>query len=143
MSTLAYLHLPPGAPPATLPVAAPFKAVLVLETPADPVWRARVSTWLVDSGCLYAMTWGAGCEAWHDAIDDAFIAAHPAGLPDDDQLIMTTWHDDESLDEVADFAAHAAVHPSGDLADALVLHIADRPHEAAVLATFRTPRPAC
>lgn len=142
MSTLAYLHLPPGAPPPPLPVAAPFKAVLVLETPADPVWRARVSTWLVDGGCLYAMTWGAGCEAWHDAIDDAFIAAHPAGLPDDDQLIMTTWHDDESLDEVAEFAAHAAVHPSGDLADALVLHIADGPHEANLLAIFRAAETA-
>ncbi|PVM92076.1 hypothetical protein DDF62_02675 [Caulobacter radicis] len=142
MTALAYLHLPPGAPPVALPVAAPFKAVLVLEASADPAWRARVSTWLVYGGCLYAMTWGTGCEAWHDAIDDAFIAAFPGDLPGDDQLIMTTWHDDESLDEVAWFAAHAAVHPLCDLAGALVLHIAQAPREAALLATFRAPETA-
>ncbi|MEH0198483.1 hypothetical protein V7S57_13855 [Caulobacter sp. CCNWLY153] len=137
MTALAYLHLPPGAPPPALPVAAPFKTVLVLEAPADPAWRARVSTWLVDGGCLYAMTWGAGCEAWHDAIDDAFIATFPGDLPDDDQLIMTTWHDGETLDDVAWFAAHAAVHPLCDLARALVLHVAGTPREADLIATFR------
>ena len=139
MTAPAYLHLPPDAAPPPSPIPAPFKAVLVLEAPTTPAWRDRIAAWLVERGCLYAMAWGTDCEAWHDAIDEAFIAAHPDGLPGDDQLIMTTWHDDEPLEELARFAAHDATHPSGELAAPLVLHIAQAPREAELLAAMRAP----
>ncbi|WP_199228310.1 MULTISPECIES: hypothetical protein [unclassified Caulobacter] len=136
MDAVAYLHLPPGAFPPPEPPPAPFKAVLVLEAPAETTWRAEVAAWLARSGCRYALAWGTDCEAWHDAIDDA---AFPGDPPDDD-FIMTTWHDDEPLEEVAWFAAHAAHHPSLDLPAILIVHIAAAPDEAWLRATFQAPR---
>lgn len=135
MDAVAYLHLSPGAAPPPWTGPAPFKAVLVLDTPADAVWRTAIAAWLARSGCRYALAWGIDCEAWHDAIDDDAIAAFP-GEPRDDDLIMTTWHDDEPLEEVAHFTAHAAQHPSLDLPATLVVHVAAAPDEARMRAVF-------
>lgn len=145
MTAVAYLHLPPGSAPPPEPPQAPFKAVLVLEAAADPAWRAEITAWLVQAGCRYALAWGIDCEAWHDAVDDdaalVSIQTDPSGenLSDDD-YVMTTWHADEPLEEVAWFAAHAAHHPSLDLPAILIVHIAAAPDEAWLRATFQAPR---
>ena len=44
------------------------------------------------------MTWGPGCEAWHDDVDRVNIDDHAFGEIPDDKFVMTTWHEDETLE---------------------------------------------
>lgn len=44
-----------------------------------------------------------------------------------DDFIVTTWHRDEPLSDVFDFASRLAEHPTLNLEDLLVLHLAHRP----------------
>ncbi len=53
---------------------------------------SRVAEVLLGSGGVYFCTWGNGCERVHDIIE---VDPDPA----DDSVVMTTWHDDETLDE--------------------------------------------
>jgi hypothetical protein len=46
---------------------------------------------LLKSGCVYFCSWGPNCEKVHDCFDSECYAKFP--------VIMTTWHDEESLDE--------------------------------------------
>lgn len=58
---------------------------------------SRVAEVLLSSGCVYFCTWGAGCERAHDIIDEVCIGPDPD--PADGSVIMTTWHNDETLDD--------------------------------------------
>jgi hypothetical protein len=62
---------------------------------------------LLDAGCVYFCCWGPGCERVHDIIDEE---DSKDGLPvvDNESTIMTTWHDDESLEESVWFALNVA-----------------------------------
>lgn len=42
----------------------------------------------------------------------------------DDQFVMTTWHADEPLSEVFWFAKHSAFHPTIDLEQTILVHVA-------------------
>lgn len=57
---------------------------------------SRVAEVLLGSGCVYFCTWGGGCERVHDIIDE-IISADPD--PASDSNVMTTWHDNETLDD--------------------------------------------
>lgn len=46
---------------------------------------------LLRSGCVFFSAWGPECERVHDAFDSVANFHEP--------LIMTTWHNDESLDD--------------------------------------------
>jgi hypothetical protein len=63
------------------------------------------ATNLLQAGASYVCCWGPGCERLHDAFD---TAALPFQAASDDDVIMTTWHDDESLEEAVWFAVHNA-----------------------------------
>jgi hypothetical protein len=110
--------------------------VVVLEGIYSVDWQNSVSRWLVDSGCLYMMAWGEGCSSWDDSVDWANIDEFPNGIPDD-QFVMTTWHEEESLDEVFWFAGHCANHGDVDLADTLILHVSPAARRDEMLARFR------
>lgn len=101
----------------------PFKAVLAIEDAVSPEWRNQVCDWLVESGCLYAMTWGEDCEVWHDSVDDARDTVSSVENIPDDAVVMTTWHDDEPLEDVFWFSKFAAIHGDVDLENVLILHI--------------------
>jgi len=55
-----------------------------------------VANWLVDSGCRYAVCAGLKCSAWHDTIDTADISRDP----NNKNLIMTTWHENQTSEDV-------------------------------------------
>jgi hypothetical protein len=40
---------------------------------------------------------------WDDAVDLAFLNTSPEFAPPDERFVMTSWHDQESLREVAEF----------------------------------------
>ena len=58
---------------------------------------------IIKAGGAYFSTWGPDCQRVHDIIDE--IDAYPyndIGSPED-SVIMTTWHEDESLEEAMCF----------------------------------------
>ena len=69
--------------------------------------RSQLVAALLDTDARYAVCGGAGCERWHDELDEMFIARYL----DDQQaqaahFLMTSWHSAESPEEVAFFFAY-------------------------------------
>ncbi len=136
MDDPVYLHLGPGRDPSG-PALGPFKAVVIIEAPVTVEWRARVSQWLVESGCLYMSAWGLECSLWDDSVDFANLDAFAFGDIPDDKFVMTTWHEDEPLSEVLWFAGHAARHPDVTLEHVVLLHISAQEDPARLIGAFR------
>lgn len=118
-----YVLLPPETAPPEISAFNPFRAIVIIEQPVSIDWQARISDWLVRSGCLYMMAWGENCSAWDDSVDNANAALFDFGEIPEDSDAMTTWHKDDSLDEVFWFAKHCAFHPTVDLQTTLLIHI--------------------
>lgn len=124
MTAIEYLHLPAGTElPAHSPETAPYKAVVVVEQIVTPEWQKSVSDWLVRTGCYYMMAWGRECSTWDDSVDWASLERKNYEITSDDDLVMTTWHSDEGLDETLWFAEFCAHHPTRELAKLLLLDI--------------------
>jgi len=139
MDDVRYLHLLPGNEPPDLPAGA-FRAIVVVSEPVTVEWRNLVSDWLVRSGCLYMMAWGHECTFWDDSVDYAMIAIHnPCEIPDDN-FVMTTWHDDEPLEEVFWYSENCASHPTIDLARTIIINIASSDRSAELLRAYRIVR---
>ncbi len=68
--------------------------------------RAKLSTEIVAAKCRYAVCWSHQCSDWDTAIDLAYIdmigTDKAMNLPDD-TFVMTTWHDDETIEETIEF----------------------------------------
>ena len=65
--------------------------------------RARVSAEIVAAKCRYSVCWGYDCSSWDTAIDCAYIETDENFSPPDETFVMTTWHDDEPIEDVIDF----------------------------------------
>lgn len=100
-----------------------YKCLLIIETRVSDEEQVEISRWLVESGCLYMMAWGIDCSSWDDSVDLASIEMNGYEESPDAQVIMTTWHDSNTLEEVFEFAKHAAI-TDGAL-DIIVLHFSD------------------
>ncbi len=61
----------------------------------------KLANSLVDAGASYFVCWGPDCERSHDLIDDLTLLVSPEAQ--DDSIIMTTWHAEESLIEALFF----------------------------------------
>jgi hypothetical protein len=134
--SVVYLHLAPNESPPPLQVA-PFRAVLIADRAVTSSWRQAIAAWLVSSGCLYFVAWGAGCEAWHDDVDCANLETFDYGDIPDEHFVMTTWHEKDPLSEALWFAGQCASHPDVPLTETMLLHIADEPRETAILKAFK------
>lgn len=121
---LRYVHVAPSGRLPEFPANGPSRAVIVVEAAVAEERRREVSRWLVGGNCLYAMAWGRDASSWDDSIDLAGFE-RDAGLSDE-RLVMTTWHDDEALDEVFVFCASHANHPHVALQTTVVVHVAER-----------------
>ncbi len=139
MDDVSYLHLLPGKEPPSLPTGA-FPAVVVVSEPVTAEWRNLVSDWLVRSGCLYMMAWGHECSLWDDSVDYSMIAAHNLCETPDDSFVMTTWHDDDPLEEVFWYSENCAYHPTIDLARTIIIDIASSDRSAELLQAYLTVR---
>ena len=130
-TAVRYLQLEPEEVPfPDLVGMCPFRAVVLVRETVSDHWRNRVSDWLVASGCLYALAWGADCSAWDDALDWANIDAFDTKPILPECFVMTTWHEDETIEEVFWSAAHCAEHPTVALQSDLILDISSANHEA-------------
>ena len=140
MASVEYTHLAPGTEPPRLTGNAPFKAVVLVEAEVAPHWREAVSDWLVQSNCRYMMAWGHRCSDWDDSVDLAALAHHAPGEIPDDEYVMTTWHENETMREVFWFCQHFAAYPYIDLINTLIVHIASTARADEILADFRAAR---
>ena len=100
----------------------PYKCIVLIEEEIDVEWQKKVSDWLVKSGCRYMMTWGLRCSSWDDSVDIACLEAFNYQDTSEESLVVTTWHEDETLEDVFWFAKHCAFHETLSL-EPLILHI--------------------
>jgi hypothetical protein len=83
---------------------------------------------MLRSGCVYACSWGADAGRVEDAFDGVAMNAELAGKLFVDEVLMTTSHESESLDDALRFAVFDAWPAAGaDAVGALcpAKHIAD------------------
>ncbi len=71
-------------------------------------------TKLIDLGCKYFVCAGKYSESLHDFIDDIVLDMSLSSQQKNGSNIMTTWHDADTDDEVADFFLYLKLsgHPS-------------------------------
>ena len=86
--------------------------------------RDRLAEAIIASNCRYVVCGGANCEAWHDAMDQAFLAQGLEGEAYEEHFVMTTWHTAESEREVAFYFVHCAHAESGPYSRYHVLQVA-------------------
>ena len=74
----------------------------------------RFARQLLDQGCVYACSWGPDAGRVEMAFDEAVVTAELAGQPyvEEDDVVMTTSDEDESLDDALWFAVHTHNPPS-------------------------------
>ena len=137
----SYLVVKPEADLPELKQRVPFKAVVVLEAASSNEWQHFVSERIVAAGCRYVMAWGEQCERFHDSVDSASLERYDYDVPAE-QFIMTTWHDDESLENVFWFAQFCADLSNDEvqLQKTVILHISHIDREAEYLDLYTQSR---
>jgi hypothetical protein len=70
---------------------------------------------LLKMGLAYLCAWGPDCERVHDIFDEEDLARDLRG--DLHDMVMTTWHRDESLEEALWFFVHSAFPADGYVQD--------------------------
>ena len=118
-----YVHIADDQPLPDIGHLKPYKAVVVIEEVVSPERQKAISRWLVDTGCLYMMAWGPGCSGWDDSVDLANLEDYDYKEVPDDDFVMTTWHEDERLEEVFWFSKNNAYHPTKELENAVIVHL--------------------
>lgn len=78
-----------------------FALFLILGDEAiTPTEQEDLSTKLVRQGCRYAVCFGVACSSWDDSIDWVGVMDKIEGRPG--PFVMTTWHEDETIGDVAE-----------------------------------------
>jgi hypothetical protein len=129
---MKYLQIQPESILPDIYVLNPYRAVVVIEALVSKEWQWEVSDWLVKSGCLYMLAWGIDCSSWDDSVDESSVMEYIEleKIPDA-KLIMTTWHENESLKDVFEFSKNWATHPTVEISNTIIIHISenDKSHE--------------
>ncbi len=131
-----YLQLTPGSSLPDISAMRPFLAILVSEEHAVSAWREAVSKWLVKSGCIYMTAWGHDCSEWDTSVDLANIEQFNSGEIPEDELVVTTWHEHESLKDVFWQSKNSAEHACVEISNAVILHISRENKEQEYLALY-------
>ena len=84
-------------------------------------------------GMVYFCSWGPGCERFHDIVDEDVVGydgtSREFSGPSTSDVIMTTSHGNETLEEALDFLATCAVPTDGFTPDSdfrLVISVANQ-----------------
>ena len=133
----SYFRIQPGALLPDIEAFRWFRAVVILEADYTSDWQMVVSRWLVDSGCLYMMAWGPRCSDWDDSVDYAQILKFLPGEAPEDQFVMTTWHNDESLEEVFWFSQVCGNDAYDRISHSLIVHVGETEREPEFLALYQ------
>ena len=131
-----YFPIQPGGPLPDAKYLSPFRAVVVVDAFVTSEWQAKVSDWLVQSGCLYMLAWGRECSSWDDSVDIANLEQFDYKDIPEDRAVMTTWHDDEPLAEAFAFCKQQASHPTVVIHNTVVVHITEQGDESQILDAY-------
>jgi len=94
---------------------------------------------VLKAGMVYFSAWGPDCERFHDIVDEVVVSDQIGDRlftgPNEGDTIMTTWHEDETLDEACDFFTNLAIPTAGFEADSdyWVAVCVDNPEWAATI----------
>ena len=135
-STPAYLRLDPNGPLPYIELSRWFRAIVVLDAKYSDDWQMEVSRWLVDAGCLYMMAWGPDCGTWDDSVDYALILKYLPDEAPEKEFIMTTWHENESLEDVFWFCQFNAFDTFNQITNTLIVHIGEHDRKEEFLKLF-------
>ncbi|MEO1251904.1 MAG: hypothetical protein AAFW81_06120 [Pseudomonadota bacterium] len=133
---IEYLHLPAQTEPPSSPIERPFASVVIIEMDVTDEWRDKISHWLVKNGCLYMMAWGNECSLWDDSVDWAILGEFDFGDVPGENYVVTTWHNDELLEEVFWFSHHCARHEYLDMRRFLLLDISLNSRKTTIIKQF-------
>ncbi|MGG2098700.1 hypothetical protein ABFY41_14115 [Acinetobacter haemolyticus] len=83
----------------------PYYIILIVDTKQIlPEWRNWICEQIVYSKrCIQAMVTGHECSIWDDVLDETYVAFYN-NEPPINTCFITTWHENETLDEVIEFA---------------------------------------
>jgi hypothetical protein len=89
---------------------------------------------LIDSGCRYLVCAGLDCQWWHDLADELLVGEYLDATDEERERnhVMTTWHAQESPDDVAFFFAFNTSFDDVAFVRFLVLHLGNGPDIDAV-----------
>lgn len=88
----------------TLPKNDYFAILMINTDQVSPSWRNQLCEQIVNSRlCIQAMVTGHECSIWDDVLDETYVAFYN-NEPPIDTFFMTTWHENETLDEVIELA---------------------------------------
>ena len=134
--SVEYLHLVPGSTLPEYPAKLPSAVVVIIEADVTYEWRDEVSRWLVDNGCYYMMAWGQDCALWDDSVDYAILEDFNYDDIPEDRYVWTTWHDDESLEEVLWFAQHCVRHDVHEITNLIIMDISKNARRENILKQY-------
>jgi len=105
--------------PATLEIPSKRFRLLVVGDTSQLSVRAisDLAAAALERGMVYCCCWGEGCERFHDIVDEVIVAddlgprKFSGSKPDD--VIVTTWHEDEPLEEALYYFAQLAIPTGG------------------------------
>jgi hypothetical protein len=114
-------------------VAAPVEgknfvcALFVADPSISDAERMDLSRQVVATGCRYAVCAGLNCSEWDSSIDLAYLETYAELDPPDATFVMTTWHKDESVADVLEFALMNTDFDDNRFAHVLVLVLGEDP----------------
>ena len=87
-----------------------YKCLILNEYKIDEEYHWTVCEHLVETGCRWMLAWGIDGTLWDDSVDLVEINKF---LPEiegpDDEFVLITWHDNDTLEEVIHFTKFGAV----------------------------------
>lgn len=88
-----------------------FRLLVAADTTCVPASKiSDFAAAALSHGMVYFCAWGPGCERFHDIVDEV---CGPLPDPTPKDVVMTTWHSSETLEEALDFLATCAVPTDG------------------------------
>ncbi|MDN8447474.1 hypothetical protein QZK77_00800 [Acinetobacter baumannii] len=100
----------------------PYYIILVVEsTQTLPEWRNWICEQIVYSKhCIQAMVTGYKCSIWDDVLDENYLVLYNY-QPPVDHCFMTTWHKDETLEDITECAK--IIMQLKDISNLVIIHI--------------------
>ncbi len=77
--------------------------LFVNDTDVSPGEQKTISSTLTNTRCKYAVCAGHECSTWDDSIDFASLEMYPNYEVPNDQDIMTSWHEKQSIQDIVWF----------------------------------------
>ncbi|RYY77220.1 MAG: hypothetical protein EOO52_07010 [Gammaproteobacteria bacterium] len=114
----------------------PFKCLVIISESVSQARQDEISMWLVKSGCVVMCAWGINCSSWDDSVDCASIEMFNYNQPLPERFVLTTWHENEPLEEAMFFLKHTISHPEHDLENVVLLHISSKSQRNEIIAEF-------